>query len=75
MSDDDRTSDAIERQLRAAVPPWRHLEPERDLWPRMLRRLGQPPVRFGWLEWVIVMALALALAIYPRLIPVVLYHL
>lgn len=75
MNDDDLALDSIRGQLRIGLPPWRDLEPEADLWPRMHRRLEESRVRFGWLESVIVGLIALTLAIFPELIPVVLYHL
>jgi hypothetical protein len=75
MNDDDRTLESIRGQLRTALPPWRDLELETDLWPHMRRRLEESRVRFGWRESVVAALIVLTLAIFPELIPVVLYHL
>ena len=75
MNADDHELDFIRKQLRNALPPWRDLELKTDLWPRMLRRLEEPPVRFGWFEMLLATAIALVFAAFPELIPVVFYHL
>ena len=78
MSDEDRELDFIRRQLRSALPPWNDAESAElqvDLWPRMLRRLEETPVTFGWFESILVGLVALTLAIFPELLPTMLYHL
>lgn len=75
MNGGDEEHDFIRGELRAALPPWRDLTSEADLWPRMLRRLEEAPARFGWFEAVLVGMIAVALAIFPELIPAMLYHL
>ena len=75
MSDDDRELDFIRKQLRTALPPWHDLELKTDLWPRMLRRLEETPVRLGWFETLLVTSIVLVFAAFPELIPVVFYHL
>jgi len=67
--------DFVRAQLRAALPPRRDLALEADLWPRMLRRLEEAPARFGWFEAVLLGLIAVMLAVFPELIPAILYHL
>jgi hypothetical protein len=75
MNADDHDLDFIRRQLRTAMLPWSGLELKNDLWPRMLRRMEEAPVRFGWFEALLAAAVVLAFAVFPELIPVVFYHL
>ena len=67
--------DALKELLKRATggPPDRELE--RDLWPDMLRRLDQPPIRVPWWDWALGAALILALLLLPGAIPIVLYQL
>ncbi len=46
---------------------------ERDLWPRMLRRLDERAGR-RWLDWLLAAAAAAAMALFPQVIPTLLYH-
>lgn len=71
----DRELDFIRAQLRTALSPWHDLELKADLWPRMLRRLDESPVRFGWFDSVLVGLVVLTFAIYPEAILAMLYHL
>src|ERR1700730_5518340 len=50
MNHDDRELEFMGKQLRSALPPWNDPELKVDLWPRMLRRLEEWPVTFGWFE-------------------------
>jgi hypothetical protein len=70
VNDDD-----LIRSLQAAVPRWPDDPPAEDLWPCMLRRLDQAPPRFGWLEAILLAALVAVFAIYPEIVPVLLWHL
>jgi len=74
MSHDDEI-DLVARQLRSALPPWDDLEPRVDLWPRMLERLQHQPAPFGWFESALAALILLALAFFPELVPMILYHL
>jgi hypothetical protein len=75
MNHDDRELDFIRKQLRSAFPPSSDPELKVDLWPRMLRRLEESPVTFGWFESILVGLVALTFAIFPQLLPAILYHL
>jgi hypothetical protein len=74
MNADDEL-DFIRKQLKAGLPPWPETELKTDLWPRMLRRLEDAPARFGWFEALLAAGIVLAFAVFPRLIPVLFYHL
>jgi len=75
MNHDDRELDFIRKQLRDALPPSTGPELKADLWPRMLRRLEDPPVTFEWFEAVLVGLVVIAFAIRPDLLMAMLYHL
>ena len=74
MTDDDR--DLI-RALQSAVPPWPPEDRNRDLWPLMRRRLEEEeaPPRFHWFEAALAAALLALFAIFPELVPMLLWHL
>jgi len=74
MNQDDRELEFIRMQLRSALPP-SDSELKVDLWPRMLRRLEEPPVTFGWFEFVLAGLVVIAFVVYPDLLAAVLYHL
>ncbi len=62
--------------LRKAMPPVEPAELERDLWPRMRRRIEQErPIRAGWLDWAVAAAAMAWLLAFPQAIPALLYHL
>jgi hypothetical protein len=48
---------------------------DRDLWPAMRHRLEQSSAAVPWFDWALIAALVLCLALFPRAIPVLLYHL
>ncbi len=75
MNDEERELDFVRRQLKAAVPPWQECGLKTDLWPRMLRRMEEAPVRFGWFESVLAGLIAVSFSVSPELIPLMLYHL
>jgi hypothetical protein len=70
---------AIRERLRDALPPLDRMgleaELRRDLWPEMLRRLGQPQVRVPWFDWALLATAGAATIFFPALIPALLYHL
>ena len=68
-------NDEIRRLLKQAFPN-PEAQSASDLWPRMLRRIGQPGIRVHWLDWALLVATGLALLLlFPRLIPQVVYQL
>jgi hypothetical protein len=73
--------DRIQHLLKQALPPVApEAEPERDLWPAVLRRLDAHPAappRFtlAWFDWALVAGLALLAVSFPASIPLLLYYL
>jgi hypothetical protein len=61
--------------LRDALPPVECTEPERDLWPLVLRRMDAKPAAPPWYDWALGGALAVFLALAPKAIPMLLYYL
>ena len=61
--------------LRGVMTPVRDAELRRDLWPDMLRKLDQQPVRVPWFDWALAALLGVALFLFPGAIPALLYHL
>lgn len=68
---DDRR---IRDLLRAALPPLGELEPRRDLWPRMLRRLDERRLLLRWYDWALLALGVLWSMAFPQAIPALLYH-
>ena len=75
----DETTDHNEKELRALLkrefPPLEEGGLQRDLWPRMLRRLAAQPPRVPWFDCVLAAAVAAALLLFPSAIPALLYQL
>jgi hypothetical protein len=75
----ERNNRHDEKELRTLLkrefPPLQNAEPQRDLWPQMLRRLDAQPLRVPWFDWVLAAAVAAALFLFPNAIPALLYQL
>lgn len=69
--DEDRMKQFIKR----ALPRIENIEPERDLWPAMVRRLDTRPIRPPWFDWALACGLVTFAAFFPASIPVFLYYL
>jgi hypothetical protein len=69
----------IREKLRDALPSVVQLENgaelRRDLWPDMLRRFAQSPVRVPWFDWALLAISGAAGIFFPALIPALAYHL
>jgi len=72
---DKENDKELKALLKQALPPMENTELQRDLWPQMLRRLDEQPLRVPWFDWVLAVVTAAALLLYPGAIPVLLYHL
>jgi len=47
----------------------------RDLWPEVLRRFKEQPRRVAWIDWALVATIAALLLLFPKAIPLLVYHL
>lgn len=74
MTHEENNND-VKTLLKKAIAPVQHSELQRDLWPLMLRRLDEQPLRVPWLDWALAAVLAASLLLYPEAIPALLYHL
>lgn len=73
-------TERMKQLLRESMPPvGANTEPDRDLWPAMLRRMEEPTARLAasvpWFDWALAGGLVAFAAIAPRTIPVILYYL
>ena len=64
----------LQELLRNAIPPVKDSGPRRDLWPRMLQKLTEQPIRVSWVDWILIGLAALWLVIFPQVIPALLYQ-
>jgi len=75
QQNDDEVGDLLKQNIARAE----NTELSRDLWPQLLEKLGQPPVRVArdvpWFDWVLAGLAGAALVFFPGLIPALLYHL
>jgi hypothetical protein len=73
--------DRIKQLLQQALPPIEgEPEPDRDLWPAILRRLDASPAApmlllVPWFDWALLAGLVGLAAVFPASIPVFLYYL
>lgn len=74
MNNEENNSD-LKALLKGAIAPVQHAELQRDLWPQMLRRLDEQPLRVPWFDWALAAVLAASLLLFPGAIPALLYHL
>ena len=65
----------IREALKTALPPAANMEPRRDLWPLMLRRMEAPQRRIHWFDWAVAALSALLLLLLPGAAPILLYFL
>ena len=65
----------IQELLKHPIAPVADTELRRDLWPDMLKKLSQQPVRVPWFDWALAAILGALLIVFPGTIPALLYHL
>ena len=70
----ERNDEKLQALLKRAMAPV-DAELKQDLWPQMLRKLDERPIRASWLDWALVAFLAVWLFFFPEVIPVLLYNL
>jgi hypothetical protein len=76
----DQEKERMKQLLREALPAvGADAEPDRDLWPAMLRRMDEQSTHGAasvpWFDWVLAGGLLAFVSIAPRAIPVILYYL
>ena len=71
----EENNDELKPLLKGAMPPVQHADLQRDLWPEMLHRLDEQPLRVPWFDWALAAVLAASLLLFPGTIPALLYHL
>ncbi|MBZ5553451.1 MAG: hypothetical protein LAO21_12075 [Acidobacteriia bacterium] len=71
----EQSDERLRRILQKAVPPLERAELERDLWPEMLQKLDERPLRASRLDWVLAALVIAWLLLFPGAITVVLYQL
>jgi hypothetical protein len=74
MNNEENNND-VKAILKRAIAPAQHTELQRDLWPEMLRRLDQQPLRVPWFDWALAAIVVAFLLLFPGTIPALLYHL
>lgn len=65
----------VEELLREVLTPVGELEPEKDLWPAMLRRMDARMKAPPWIDWALACGVAVFALTFPAAIPVFLYYL
>lgn len=65
----------LQALLKRELPPCETAELQRDLWPRMLRRLDAKTPRVPWFDWALAAAVVAMLLLFPSAIPALLYQL
>jgi hypothetical protein len=74
QKDQARLQQLLQQSLpRTGAQPRANLE--RDLWPAMLHRMEQRAFAVPWFDWALLAALVVGCVVFPRVIPVLLYHL
>jgi hypothetical protein len=65
----------LKKLLKNTLQPMGEVEPRRDLWPLMLRRLDGRPLRAPWWDWALLAGVIALFFFFPGVIPALLYHL
>lgn len=74
MSTEDYAQDEVREALQKAFPAV-DTKLRRDLWPAMLRRMEAPAVAVPWYDWVLAGGLACVIALFPKVLLLLAYHL
>jgi len=68
----------MEQLLKQSLPPISVLaatEPQRDLWPAMVRRLEARSLAVPWFDWALLAAVVAWFALFPGTISLLFFHL
>jgi hypothetical protein len=72
----EHEEDELKKLLRKAMPRVAaEAEPERDLWPAVVKRLDAATAAPPWFDWALLGGLVAFVAVFPTVIPVILYYL
>ena len=71
VTDDEQIRKLVEN----AIAPMREKNLERDLWPRIERRLHEPEIQIPWFDWVLVALVVILCLFMPEAVPGLLYSL
>jgi hypothetical protein len=71
----DQNDKEIQELLKRSIPSVADTELRRDLWPEMLKKLSEQPVRVPWFDWALAAIFSALLIVFPEAIPALLYHL
>jgi len=71
----DQNHKELKTLLRKVIPAVKDTELQRDLWPEMLEKLSEQPLRVPWFDWALAAIVSAALIFFPGAIPALLYHL
>lgn len=72
--DEERELRELREVLKRAVAP-AQTELQRDLWPKVMRRIEERRLRVPWFDWALAAAATACLLLFPHVIPMLLYHL
>jgi hypothetical protein len=71
----ERETEELKKLLQKGLPRAGEVELCHDLWPSMLRRLEETPMRTPWWDWALLAAASALILFFPGMIPALLYHL
>jgi hypothetical protein len=71
----ERETEELKKLLKEGLPRAGEAELRHDLWPSMLRRLQENPIRAPWWDWALLAAASALILFFPGMIPALLYHL
>jgi hypothetical protein len=70
----EQETEELIRLLKRGLPRAGEVELGHDLWPSMLRRLQETPIRAPWWDWALLAAASALILFFPGMIPALLYH-
>jgi hypothetical protein len=65
----------LKQMIKKAVTPVTDVEPKRDLWPSVLQRIEQHPLRVAAFDWLLAAAVLVWAVVFPEALVALLYHL
>ena len=71
----EQDNERLREMLKSTIAPLEDSELKRDLWPRMLQRLDDRPIRTSWWDWALVAVVMVWFFVFPEVIPALLYQL